>query len=502
MSYRLSASLVTLAAWLGACGVHPDQSFAPTESKAFPVVGGEVASPDDYPSTVALTDSTGEPFCTGTLVAPKTVVTAAHCLDQGSGDVWVAYGVTHPASLSQSELHEVVKALPHPDYDPMAKKDPDGMGLVNDIGVVVLKEPIAGAKVTPVLPPDEIDPMLYPNRDIHIAGYGIYEMPWTSGDLYKAVTPHVRHVDTEMLAGKPGKPDTCNGDSGGPAYVLKGCELWLVGVTSRAWAKSTDYCGDGGLYTLASRYIAWLEAESGEDVSPANATGLTVGVCEDAGAGDVVIDVLADVDGKCFPATSACNPLTNDGCDGAKGEVCTLDEYGEAVCESGVHTVEQGGLCDQTSLLCKSGTYCGGAYKCARFCCTSADCEPGGTCKQIPTAAGTLGTCSPIVVPDAGVDEGPEAGPEPGPEPGPEAGAGGADANGGVEASAGASGDGGAGGEAGENAEPAVIDTPDDGGCGCRTRGTGPTRAGWLLVAIGVVAGWRRRRSGRGTLRQ
>ena len=492
MLRRRVACLGVLAAILGGCGAEGDGSSGPLVSSAsLPVVGGVPASPDDYPSTVALTDSSGEPFCTGTLVAPKTVVTAAHCLAYSGSDVWIAYGTTDPASLNNNELHEVVKAVAHPDYDSSPVVDADGMGLSNDIGVVVLKEPIAGAKVTPVLPAEEIEAILYPNRDIHIAGYGIYDMPWTGGELYKAVTPHIRHIEWEMLAGKPGKPDTCNGDSGGPAYVLKGCELWLVGATSRAWKKSTEFCGDGGLYTLVPRYIAWLEAESGETVSPKDAdagtAGLPIAICEDAGAADATIDVLPDVDSKCFPATSVCNPLTGYGCELAKGEACTLDDYGDPACAPGPNKVELGGSCDQTSLFCQQGLYCGGAFKCAKLCCADADCGSGGTCKHLATASGTLGTCSPIFGPEPGPEPQPEAGPEPKPEAGPEAGSGGSDAQAEDDAAL-------------EDSGQAVVTDPpaakDDGGCGCRThdRGGEGGVAGMLAVAaMMAVFGYRRR---------
>jgi MYXO-CTERM domain-containing protein len=420
-----------------------------------------------------LTDPNGEPFCTGTLVSTTTVVTAAHCVEaMPLSKTRVVYGYLHPEAAPPAARLAVSKSTAHPKYNPGASLDTDGLGQVNDIGVVVLAEPLTAARYTPILPPERVEEILYPFRDIYLAGYGVYQMPYKMGDLFKAVTPHIRHIEWEMLAGKPGNPDTCNGDSGGPAYVAIGCELWLVGVTSRAWAKSVKPCGDGGIYALASSYLSFIEGVSGGPLPAGEGTGggLPNVVCEDGGL-DAGWDVLPDVDGKCFPATSVCDPLTNFGCDEAAGQVCGLGDYGMPGCKPGPHVAGPGQSCDDSGRSCIAGYYCGKSLRCEKLCCGDGDCGEGAACTRLDTVSGTLGTCPPVSGKDAAAEQADaqEAAAEAASEAGSE---------GGIEAEAGAAAQG--------------VGATDDGGCSCRS-GPGSSKGGWALVLLACAALARRR---------
>lgn len=468
-SSLVSLALFSVCAVAAGCSDSHD-SNEPQARRALPVVGGEPAGVDDYPSTVALTDPYGSPFCTGTLVSPTIVVTAAHCLQSWWGDpistdeVRIVYGYTEPDTAPSSDRRTVSSVTPNPNYDPWANVDSDGMGHTNDIGVVVLDEPVENGVITPILPSAQLDPTLVDGTDIHVVGYGVYNMNTQAGGiLYKALTPYMRRVQWEMLAGSPGNPDSCNGDSGGPAYVVAGGNLYLAGITSRAWAQSQQSCGDGGIYTLASEYVDWIESVGGE---------LDGGVLEggwDSGA-DVV---LLDADPTCLPPTGACHPVTNEGCDTSQGEVCQLRGT-ELSCHEAPNEALPGEPCDEVDQFCTQGYHCAASSRCERLCCSDADCPSGGPCTAISAEVGTLGTCGLDPV-DAGQDAEVD-------------GAGGA---------AGAGGEGGAAGDAGLDAGPSTdVAGDDDGGCGCRTAGTSRsgTGAAWLF-ALGAVWAARRRRA-------
>lgn len=100
----------------------------------------------------------------------------------------------------------------------------------------------------------------------------------------------------------------------------------------------------------------------------------------------------------CGPAGKKlqCNPVTNMGCDRAKGEACDDDDHGGYACYAGPNDVAEGGACDDQA-GCQGGLGCNMDEDdddgvCARYCCSDAEC---GTkkCVTLRKAFGTLGFC-------------------------------------------------------------------------------------------------------------
>jgi endonuclease G len=61
----------------------------------------------------------------------------------------------------------------------------------------------------------------------------------------------------EFVAGGEGH-DSCNGDSGGPAYIRSGTKTVVAGLTSRATDVATSPCGDGGIYTRIDSQLEFI----------------------------------------------------------------------------------------------------------------------------------------------------------------------------------------------------------------------------------------------------
>jgi secreted trypsin-like serine protease len=59
-----------------ACVAAPD-----TGERSQHIIGGQTATTTAFPTTVALENSPGNWFCTGTLIDKDWVLTAAHCLE-------------------------------------------------------------------------------------------------------------------------------------------------------------------------------------------------------------------------------------------------------------------------------------------------------------------------------------------------------------------------------------------------------------------------------------
>jgi uncharacterized protein (TIGR03382 family) len=287
------SSLSYLAALIGGlllvgCAEAPDAAESVGQSEA-PVVGGRAAEVSDIQATVLLVDADYEEFfCTGTLISPTVVVSAGHCLE-GMEPAWVEVHAGELDATDDVPAEQVVAAARvevHPDYDfNVTASDPDGLDGVNDIGLIVLQEAVTVMTPVPVLPLARVDELLQPGTMLTITGFGVNDIQqYEAGKLYTADTPFQRHAAGELLAGGPDLPDTCSGDSGGPAYLEVEGQTHLVGATSRAAASAQQECGGGGVYALVPAFQDWIDAVSG--VEPPDDGGGDLPGDDEPGPGD------------------------------------------------------------------------------------------------------------------------------------------------------------------------------------------------------------------------
>src|SRR5687768_773223 len=122
-----------------------------TEPRAQTIIGGEPTEPGEYDGVVALTMDGS--LCTGTVVAPRLILTAAHCLlpaEQG-GAVRVHYGDEGERGTVEADGWGI-----HPkfcrDCGPKAQD-------VYDYGYVTMPYDfvLPGGYVTPIVDQDEWD---------------------------------------------------------------------------------------------------------------------------------------------------------------------------------------------------------------------------------------------------------------------------------------------------------------------------------------------------------
>lgn len=224
---------------------------------AYAIVGGGTPQTEGVARAVVTIVGSRGNFCTGSLIAPKVVLTVAHCVQPGAD-----YKIVDRSADGQPQLLNVRTVAIHPGFNMQAMQ---AHRATADVALLQLEIPFKGKSTVPVGAPNI--PIQVGGR-FTIAGIGVtVRGDGKSGGTTKVAglvatgqpgTFQIRLVDPVTNGVRDGI-GACTGDSGGPVFEDKPSGAVLIGVIS--WSTGPNgAAGCGGLtgVTPLTLYRDWI----------------------------------------------------------------------------------------------------------------------------------------------------------------------------------------------------------------------------------------------------
>jgi len=272
--WKQGAAALAVLCGLATAGLAPNVASAAPAAQAS-IIGGDVAAIADFPSLAFIAAQTGknEGFaCTGTVIAPRLVLTAAHCVENlqlggftPAPDYQVATGRTNPRQDETGNVLQVSATHVFPGFDPGTTR--------GDAALLVLSSPTSA----PAIPlAGTADSALYAGgAPVLLAGWGLTRANARSAPdglhstsnvvlnpaackpsisrFYPPYSPALQMCTTDP-------PDRANGgcfgDSGGPAIAHRadGSPVQIGIVSTGGPACSTKL---PNIFTRVDRVSTW-----------------------------------------------------------------------------------------------------------------------------------------------------------------------------------------------------------------------------------------------------
>lgn len=336
--------MVTAAGLAGGCAQPASSDGAPAVGRAeLPLIGGQ---PDDAdPASVALAYN-GQILCSGTLISPRVVVTAAHCIDNNYSFT-VFFGADF---ASGGNRVSAIRRQVAPGWT-------GSLADYHDIGLLLLSQPVDPTWPVPLRRSPMGDGDL--GGTVRRVGFGVDDASLDMPDGKKRTADaEIHFVSTQdwYLAGSEDSTP-CHGDSGGSALWTDpdSGEEQLIGVHSFGFSGCTGQdTGDTRVDLYADDFIQpWVEEND-----------------RSCGADELCARIGCDSDPDCQP----CGP------DGTCATGCATPDLD-------CRTQDLGEICRADSQcatdLCVYWQDDPDTHFCSKKCEGPGDCPSGMSCRSV-----------------------------------------------------------------------------------------------------------------------
>ncbi|KAK0414581.1 hypothetical protein QR680_011511 [Steinernema hermaphroditum] len=226
------------------------------------ILGGHQAFQGNFPYYVKI------PACGGSLITPKHVLTAAHCIKDytvGGPGSNAVMGLENRNKIWDTEgvqIRKIIKATSHKDYNNISK--------IDDIAIIEVDKPFdlnenvqlirikaedtelqklhwavaVGFGATNAEGTEQVDELEY--TDIPLISYDDCKKVWKYKIWYK------------QICGGSATSGVGGGDSGGPLAINDDCEYFQIGVVSFSAKDEADQGKFPAVYTRTSEYCIWM----------------------------------------------------------------------------------------------------------------------------------------------------------------------------------------------------------------------------------------------------